>query len=273
MICRVLRIVIAPALWILAGIALAGMEPSPESGSPVSESYPGIPAHAVTDKYGAIIRMDTTRKQVYLVFSADTYGEGVGPVLDLLWRKKVNASFFLTGNFLRNPDFREVTQRIIREGHYLGAHSDRHLLYNAWEKRDSLLVTRRQFRKDLLRNLAEIRRAGGNPALAGYFLPPFEWYNSLICQWAVQVGRQVVNFTPGTGTQADYTTPDMPNYKTSEEIKTGLFRFEKSSSSGLNGAILLVHPGTHPDRTDKLYNQLEDVMDKLIEAGYSFHRL
>jgi len=37
----------------------------------------------------------------------------------------------------------------------LGPHSDQHLLYCDWDKRDSLLVTREDFRIDLQLNMAE----------------------------------------------------------------------------------------------------------------------
>jgi endoglucanase len=38
---------------------------------------------------------------------------------------------------------------MIAEGHYVGPHSDGHLLYIPWENRDTLLVTKEQFNDDL----------------------------------------------------------------------------------------------------------------------------
>src|SRR5512135_687728 len=68
--------------------------------------------NCLTESEGAVIRMDTTMKVIYLVSSADEFGEGAEKMLDILASKKVKASFFLTGNFLRNPAFAGVTARM-----------------------------------------------------------------------------------------------------------------------------------------------------------------
>ena len=82
-----------------------------------------------------------------------------------------------------------------------------------------------------------------------------------------------MNLTPGTGTDADYTTPGMGNYKSSEELISRLYNFEANSPDGLNGALVLIHPGTHPDRTDKLYLRLDEIIEYFSEKGYTFSKL
>lgn len=226
----------------------------------------------MSEKQGAVIRSDTTRKVIYFISSADEYGEGAGTMLDILKERGVSASFFLTGNFLRNPQFTEVVRRMKLEGHYVGPHSGRHLLYNSWEKRDSLLVSQDEFRKDVLDNLAELKKAGINRKQCRYFLPPYEWYNRQIYEWSSRLGLQIINFTPGTGTNADYTTPDMASYKTSDELTGRLLRFEENNRLGLNGSIILIHLGTHPDRKDKFYSRLGSLIDELRDRGYEFGR-
>jgi len=229
--------------------------------------------HCLVESQGAILRMDTTRKVIYLVSSADEFAEGAGKMLDILAAKKVKASFFLTGNFLRNQAFQAVIARMHREGHYLGPHSDKHLLYNAWEKRDSLLVTHEEFSLDLSANLKELYKRGIRKKEVRAFLPPYEWYNHDIAAWSREQGLQMVNFTPGTGTNADYTTPDMANYRTSDQLFDRLFNFEKTNRLGLRGAIILIHMGTHPDRTDKFYDKLGQLIDELKARGYEFGRM
>lgn len=228
--------------------------------------------NALKDSQGAIIRTDTTQKIVHLIFSADEFGEGAVKILDILQKQEVPAAFFLTGNFLRNPRFREVIDRMRQEGHYLGPHSDRHLLYNPWEKRDSLLVTHREFRRDLRGNLRELQRVGVPRRDIPWFLPPYEWYNATICRWSEKEGLTVVNFTSGTGTNADYTTPDMASYKSSEQLMVRLLHFEETHPLRLRGAILLIHLGTHPDRTDKYYDRLGDLIQVLTARGYRIER-
>ena len=189
-------------------------------------------------------------------------------MLETLKKNKVIASFFLTGNFLRIPAYKSITDRIIADGHYTGAHSNKHLLYCDWTKRDSLLIDYQEFTNDLKANYNELLKFGIVPEKAHYFMPPFEWYNSKIVEWCTKVGLEVVNFTPGTGTNADYTTPEMKNYKTSEEIYTRLMQFE--TQENLNRAIILIHPGTEAKRTDKFYFKLDNMIELLKKNGYRF---
>ena len=186
---------------------------------------------------------------------------------------EIKASFFLTGNFLRNKTFKPVIKRIISGGHYLGPHSDGHLLYIPWENRDTLLVTKEQFNADLKRNLAELSKAGLKKHKPEYFLAPYEWYNSAISKWSAEMGFKLVNLTPGTGTNADYTTPAMKNYKSSDELLKRLKKLRDRFPLGLNGALVLIHPGTDPERTDKLYMRLGEIIEYFSKKGYTFSRL
>ncbi|HOS71022.1 MAG TPA: glycoside hydrolase family 9 protein [Bacteroidales bacterium] len=232
----------------------------------------GRPGEEVIDDQGAIIRKNN-KKEIYLLFSADDHNDGFDHILDVLSKTGSGASFFLTGNFLRNPGNEKYIRRIVSGGHFAGPHSDRHLLYAPWEKRDSLLVDREQFVSDLRANYRELaKRKAGKPGTL-YFLPPYEWYNSAIAHWTSSLGIKLINFTPGTGTNADYTTPDMSNYRSSDELLEGLKRYEASDPRGLRGAMILIHPGTHPDRTDKLYLKLGEIITFFSAKGYIFKSL
>ncbi len=227
----------------------------------------------VKDQFGAVIRKNKSKKKIWLIFSADEFGEGASDILKTLSRKKVKASFFLTGNYLRNTNFTESIKRMVADKHYVGAHSDKHLLYMTWQNRDSVIVSKEEFEKDLQSNYSELLKFGITADSAKIFLSPYEWYNSAICNWAGNMGLQLINFTPGIGTNADYTTPDLANYKSSEALIEQLMKFESNDKSGLNGAIILIHLGTHPDRTDKFYTKLGYIIDTLKHKGYSFQKL
>ena len=142
------------------------------------------------------------------------------------------------------------------------------MLYAPWDKRDSLLVTREQFQEDLLKSYRLLRAAGVREA--PYFLPPYEHYNATIASWARQMGLQLVNYTPGTYTNGDYTTPDMPSYYSSRFILNKIREYERMHPDGLNGHILLIHLGTDPARTDKFYDWLPQLIRELRRKGYSF---
>lgn len=219
---------------------------------------------------GAVVRGDTTRKELTLVLTGDQFADGGAHIQAVLKKLNVKAAFFFTGNFYRNPAFHQLINGLKGDGHYLGAHSDRHLLYCAWENRDSLLVTKEQFTADLAANYAEMKKFGIEKTDVPFFLPPFEWYNDSISTWTRQWGLQLVNFSSGTRSTADYTTPDLPNYRSSEEIYSSILAHEQKDPNGLNGFLLLVHIGTAPERTDKFYFQLEALVNELTSKGYRF---
>jgi peptidoglycan/xylan/chitin deacetylase (PgdA/CDA1 family) len=220
--------------------------------------------------YGAIIRGDSTKKKLSLVFTGDEFADGGNFVVQTLRQQRVKASFFFTGRFYRNPSFQNIIQQLKKDGHYLGPHSDEHLLYCDWNKRDSLLVSKEQFVNDLFKNYEAMRKAGITKEKARFFIPPYEWYNDSIAAWAKELGLQLINLTPGTKSTADYTYPELKNYRGSEEIYNSIIDYEKKSPSGLNGFILLVHIGTDARRTDKFYKRLPQLIKYLKTKGYQF---
>jgi len=102
-------------------------------------------------------------------------------------------------------------------------------------------------------------------------LPPFEWNDNIITQWADQMSIAMINYSPGTISHADYTTPKMENYRSSEDIVSSILTLEETE--GLNGFLLLSHIGTHPDRKDKFYDKLDSLITLLKERGYEFDAL
>lgn len=224
--------------------------------------------------HGGIIRGDTTSKKIALVFTGDEFGDGGKYIAKTLKNEQIHGSFFLTGNFYRNKKFKKIIRELKRNGNYLGSHSDKHLLYNDWVKRDSLLVTKQQFTEDLQHAYTELKKWGIEKKQAYYFLPPYEWYNDSIAKWAKEAGLQLVNFTPGTRSNADYIYPEMGSkYLNSDSILHSVLNHEAQSASGLNGFILLVHIGTDPRRTDKFYKHLPELIHELKKKEYQFVRI
>ena len=129
--------------------------------------------------------------------------------------KQIKGSFFFTGRFYGDPTNELLINTLISDGHYLGAHSDRHLLYCDWDNRDSLLVDFATFSSDLESNYQIMQLFGIARKEAKYFLPPYEWYNNQISKWCRQMGIQLINYTPGTLSHTDYTTPESSNYRSS----------------------------------------------------------
>ena len=223
--------------------------------------------------HGAMVRGDTSKMELALVFTGDEYADGGLHIARVLDQHGIKGSFFFTGKFYRNPDFAAIIGQLRENGHYLGAHSDRHLLYCDWNNRDSLLVTREEFEEDLRNNYEAMRPFSITREDAPYFLPPFEWYNDSISAWTSAMGLQLVNFTHGTLSHADYTVPGTPPYRSSQAIYRSILEYEYGQKSGLNGFLLLSHIGTDPQRTDKFYLEMENLILSLRDRGYRFLRI
>ncbi|MFA6277849.1 MAG: glycoside hydrolase family 9 protein [Pedobacter sp.] len=223
---------------------------------------------------GAIIRGKTTEKKIALVFTGDEFADGGDSINKTLVDENVKASFFLTGRFYGKPKNRKLIQALKANGNYLGPHSNAHLLYNDWTKRDSLLVSELQFKTDLIWNYSAMEKFGIRMDSAKYFLPPYEWYNQQIADWTSQMGLQLINFTAGTRSNADYTYPELgKSYRSSEEIYKSILEYNKSKPDGLNGFILLLHIGTDPRRTDKFYDRLPELIKYLKTSGYELVKI
>jgi peptidoglycan/xylan/chitin deacetylase (PgdA/CDA1 family) len=221
---------------------------------------------ALKEPEGAYYRADTSARVIYLNFTAHEFIEGLPYVARVLDSMKVPASFFLTGDFVRKePGW---VKRLHKGGHYVGAHSDKHLLYCDWTKRDSLLVSLPVIRKDLEDNIEELVRLGLKREGTRFFMPPYEWYNRAVFDLVTDMGYVMVNFSPGTSSNADYTTPDMKNYLSSDTIMQRILRYERTSD--MNGFHLLIHVGTDPAREDKLYSRLPELIAYFRSRGYRF---
>jgi peptidoglycan/xylan/chitin deacetylase (PgdA/CDA1 family) len=213
---------------------------------------------------GGIVRGPTSSRRLAIVFTGHGYAEGGETILDGLGKHKAKGSFFFTGDFLTNTNFKPLIQRIVREGHYLGPHSDKHVLYCPWEGPKKTLVTHEQFRSDLQANLQKIEGAGVKRSRIRYFLPPY---------WARELGLTLVNFTPGTRSNADYTSEADKNFVSTKVIFDSIVAKEQRDTNGLNGFMLLLHVGSGPDRADKFHSRFGELLDYLGSKGYQFVRV
>lgn len=85
-------------------------------------------AQAMTWVEGAIERGDRSEKKISLVFTSDGFIDGYQTIRATLKKHKIKGAFFFTGNFYRMPECESIVKGLKKDGHYLGPHSDRHLL-------------------------------------------------------------------------------------------------------------------------------------------------
>ncbi len=154
-------------------------ESNPILGWPIS-NFNKNSWHA-TIASGALIRGDSTQKKITLVFTADEYAEGLPVIQKTLADEQVKASFFFTGRLYRNKQYQPIIKELYRQKHYLGPHSDQHILYNDWKNRDSMLVTRDSLEKDYQQNISAMKALGIYKInQLPYFIPPYEWWNKKV---------------------------------------------------------------------------------------------
>jgi peptidoglycan/xylan/chitin deacetylase (PgdA/CDA1 family) len=222
--------------------------------------------------HGGITRGDPAVRRLALVFTGHEFAEGGERVLGALDAARVRASFFLTGDFARNSVFAALIRRIVAAGHYVGPHSDKHLLYCDWSERRTL-IDRATFERDVLDNLRALEPFGIRRASVPFWIPPYEWYNADIAAWSDALGLRVVNFTPGTRANADYTGETDANFVASAAILESIRTREAQDPNGLNGFILLMHVGAGPGRKDKFHDRLPELLGFLRSKGYEPVRL
>ena len=251
---------VAATLFVLAGCG------QPSTGAPV----------LVKDDNGIVRRVNPGEKTVYLVFTAhyseDDNGcfenfDGVVPVLNTLKEKDVKGSFFPTGVCFVQPQYQEPIRRIIDEGHYLSSHSYAHLILCEDGK---TLVSRDSLEKDFARMEAQLERFGLEKAQYCWMIPPYETCNAESRENMEALGYKLLNPSEGPIFDLDWTTPDMPAYKTVDQMLDRLWEIEETE--GLNGIILLIHAMNYPDKQayERPYNHLGEIIDTLRERGYGF---
>ncbi|MBL8139631.1 MAG: polysaccharide deacetylase family protein [Acidobacteria bacterium] len=222
------------------------------------------------DDDGAVIRGSRDARRLALVFTGHEFAEGMPTILDELRRVGARGSFFLTGDFVRTPAFVPDVRRAIADGHYVGPHSDRHLLYAGWDAPKPTLVSRAEFDRDVRDNLSALGAFGIDAARVTYWMPSYEWYNAEIVEWAADLGLTTVDFTRGTRANADYMADTDPKFVPSARIAESILDYERRDPDGLNGFILLMHVGAGPARREPLHLRLGGVLDELRRRGYRF---
>lgn len=231
------------------------------------------PSDDVQRVEGAIVRGSTDERRLALLFTGHEFAEGATTILDALGRRRAKASFFLTGAFLRDRGKAPLVARMVRDGHYVGPHSDAHLLYAPWTGPKKTLVSREAFLADLERNLEALRPFGVSRGDARFFLPSYEWYTEDIARWTREAGMTLVCHTAGTRSNADYTEEGTPQFVPTETIVESILRREREDRRGLNGFLLLLHVGAGPRRADKFHRRFDELLGTLVDRGYALVRV
>jgi peptidoglycan/xylan/chitin deacetylase (PgdA/CDA1 family) len=233
--------------------AVPATSPAPPASSPpataTSPAGPGLRPVAgwLAGKDWTVI--PTGRRVVALTFDAGANADAVPSILATLRREGVPATFFLTGNFVR--DFRAAARSIAAAGFRIGDHTVSHPYLTK--------LSDAAVRQEILGGAAQITAVTGqDPAPLLRF--PFGDASARVIAIANQAGYVPVRWTIDTlgweGT-AGHITPAVVVSRVLDAARPG--------------AIVLMHVGSNPDdHTTYDADALPAVISGLRAQGYSF---
>lgn len=214
----------------------------PEEG----ETPVGSASREQLAEYDAAYLGDDTKPVIYLTFDAGYENGYTGRILDVLKKHRVNAAFFVVGNYVeQNP---ELVRRMAAEGHTVGNHTYHH--YDM-----SKISDKETFARELSQ-LEDAYRAAVGEELPRFYRPPQGIYSQDNLAQAKELGYKTVFWSLA---YVDWLQDDQP---TAEEA------FGKLIPRIHNGAVVLLHSTskTNAEILDALLTQWE-------RMGYTFGTL
>jgi len=217
----------------------------------------------------SVERGDPTVPDIALTFDGGSAHSGTEQILEILRRKKLRTTLFLTGLFIKkNPD---LVLEMIRDGHEIANHtySHPHLTTFAEDRRQDLRPgVNRQFLKRQLLTTDSLFFALSGRHLAPYWRAPFGEFNRQILNWALSLGYRHVHWTRGFDTLDWVRDWLSPLYRSPEQIRSAILNRDRGHSR-LNGAIILMHLGSSRPQ-NPVYSILPNLIDLLQQRGYQF---
>lgn len=219
-------------------------------------------------------RGPVNKKAVTLTFDGGSINNVADEILDILRDREVKSTFFLTGEFIRK--YPRTVKRIVFEGHEVGNHTWSHPHLTSFEnnRKQTTLpgMTEEKIREEFSRT-ASLFELVTSSKMSPIWRAPFGEYNEEILQWAAKAGYRHVGWTVGRGWEETMDTMDWvadknsEAYRSADEIVKKILNHGKGKKYGSNGAIILMHLGTHR-KDDFPHKKLPEIIDGLRNKGY-----
>jgi peptidoglycan-N-acetylmuramic acid deacetylase len=207
--------------------------------------FPGDALHQLTKKYQALYIGNTKKKHIYLTFD-NGYENGFTPrILDVLKKKKVPATFFITGQFVR--EHAPIVKRMVKEGHMIGNHT--------WHHPQLTTVNDVRFEKELRMLEEEVAKLTTQKKMK--FLRPPE---GIFSEKTLKLGNKL-GYTHVFWSLAfkDWEINNQHGWQ---------YSYDNITRKIHPGAIILLHTISSDNA-----NALERVIEKLSREGYEFKSL
>lgn len=190
------------------------------------------------------ILFTTTDREIHLTFDDGPHPVATPAVLDILKIRGIYATFFLTGQNVR--EYPDIARRVKSEGHQIGNHSYIHA---------SLFFKKKEIVQKQIQQTAEVLESiVGKHSRA--FRPPYGYFNLTTLRVLEELGLTCVMWSINSkdyrsSTQASIERRVIPHIT--------------------NGSILLFHDNRHTAQV--LHTYLPVLLDTLIGKGFIFNTL
>ncbi len=215
-----------------------------------------------------VYRVKTAVKKVAFTFDGGSSNRGTQKILDILYKKKIKSTMFLTGRFIEN--YPGLVKQINDAGHEIGNHTLTHPHFTNIEI-DGKNSTREKISEAYFNNQINatdsIYFALMNKHLIPFWRAPFGEINREILLWAAELGYRHIGWSYRCDSWDWVADKNSDLYRSSDQIKGHFLDLEEKR--GLNGKIILMHLGSER-KADFPYETLAALIDELKRRGYTF---
>jgi peptidoglycan-N-acetylmuramic acid deacetylase len=196
-------------------------------------------------QYNGFYLGDTTKKEIYLTFDNGYENGYTAKVLDVLKKKKVPATFFVTGHYLKKES--KLVKRMAKEGHIVGNHS--------WHHPDLTEVSDVRLKKELELVREEYEKLTGKKGM-NYLRPPRGVFSERTLAMSEKLGYTNVFWSLAF---VDWQTDKQKGWQ---------YSYDQVMKQIHPGSILLLHTVSKDNA-----EALEKIITDLQADGYTFKSL
>jgi peptidoglycan-N-acetylmuramic acid deacetylase len=200
---------------------------------------------SIIEKYDSFYLGDTRKKDIYLTFDNGYENGYTEKILDILKKKKVPATFFITGHYIKEEP--ELVKRMVKDGHIIGNHS--------WHHPDLTTVSDVRLQKELQLVEEEVRELTGQKEMK-YLRPP----RGIFSERTLALSREM-------GYYNVFWSLAFIDWKTDQQ-RGWQYAHQSVMNQIHPGAIILLHSVSSDNA-----GALDKIIDDLRKRGYHFKSL
>lgn len=209
----------------------------------LTPDYTSTSGNRISNKKLPIYCVEQNEKKVALSFDAAWGNEDTGKLLDILKKKKVHVTFFMTGGWIEK--YPDDVKAIVKAGHELGNHSENH--------KQMSTLSAEQCKEEIMKPHEKVKKLTGVEMRV--FRPPYGDYNDTLIETVNACGYYPI--------QWDVDSLDWKDYGVDSIISTVLNHKHLG-----NGSIILCHNGAKYTA-----QALEQLIDDLQEKGFKLVKM